>query len=84
MQQAVGTLLSSISCQDTETVQIIKYIFSVSIKALDQMGRTGGFHHLIRRKTTAQDTGLYTLKDVHSKIICFLLSDDGVFVKKLE
>ncbi|XP_078318693.1 uncharacterized protein LOC144620787 [Crassostrea virginica] len=84
MQQALGILLSSISCQDAETVQAIKDIFSMSVKALDQMGRTGAFHHLIRRKTAAQDTGLYTLKDVHSKIICLPLSDDGVFGKKLE
>ena len=58
----------------------------MSVKALDQMRRAGAFHHLIRRKTAAQDTGLYTLKDVHSKIIfCYLpLSDVGVFGKKLE
>ena len=56
----------------------------MSVKALDQMRKTGAFHHLIRRKTAAQDTGLYTLKDVHNKIICLPLSDDGVFGQKLE
>ncbi|XP_062621452.1 uncharacterized protein LOC134283032 [Saccostrea cucullata] len=84
MQQALGTLLDSITCQDADTVQAIKDIFSMSTKALDQMGRAGAFHHLIRRKTAAQDSGLYTLKDIHSKIICLPLSEDGVFGKKLE
>ena len=85
MQQALGTLLSSICCQDAEAVQAIIYIFSMYFKALDQIGRTGAFHHLIRRKSaTAQDTGIYTLKTVHSKIICLPLSDDDVYGKKLE
>ena len=59
------------------TVQAIKDIFSLSIKTLDQIRRNGAFQHLIRRKTAAQDSGLYTLK-VNSKIICLPLSDDLV------
>lgn len=84
MQQALGTLLNSISSQDVDTVQSIKDIFCMSTKALDQMGRTGALHHLIRRKAAAQDTGLVTLKDIHSKIISLPLTNDGVFGKKLE
>lgn len=68
MQQALGTLLNSISSQDIDTEQSIKDIFSMSTKPIDQMGRTGALHHLISRKAAARDTGLVTLKDIHSKI----------------
>ena len=56
----------------------------MSIKTLDQMGRTGAIQHLTRRKIAAQVTGLNTFKDVHSKIICLPLSDGGIFGKNVE
>ena len=36
----------------------------MSSKGLDQIGRTGVFHHFIRRKTTINDLGLDNIKDV--------------------
>lgn len=39
---------------------------------------------MIKREAAAQDTGLVTLKGIHSKIISLLLTNDGVFGKKLE
>ncbi|KAH3709870.1 hypothetical protein DPMN_069335 [Dreissena polymorpha] len=41
----------------------------MSNKALDQAGRAGAFHHLVRRKAAVTDTGLSTLKDIHSKVM---------------
>ena len=56
----------------------------MSTKALDQMGRSGAFFHIIRRKAAISDTGLNTLKDVQSKVLFLPLSGDGVFGKGLE
>ena len=56
----------------------------MSTKALDQVGRTGAFHHIIRRKAAVSDTGLNNLKDVQAKVIYLPLTADGVFGKGLE
>ena len=53
-------------------------------RSLDQLGRTGAFHHLIKRKVTAHDSGLITLRVIQNKIVCLTLTADGVFGKKLE
>ena len=45
-------------------IQSIRDIFAMSTKALDQVGRSGAFHHIIRRKAAASDSGLNSLKDV--------------------
>lgn len=52
-----------------KAVQTVQDLFDISSKALDQAGRSGAFHHLIRRKAAAADSGLNTLKDVQSKVM---------------
>jgi len=46
------------------TVQTVKDLYDISAKVLDQCGRSGAFHHLIRRKDAAADTGLDDVREV--------------------
>ncbi|KAH3836049.1 hypothetical protein DPMN_109418 [Dreissena polymorpha] len=62
-----------------KAVQTVRDLFDMSNKALDQAGRAGAFHHLVRRKAAVTDTGLSTLKDIHSKVMYLPLSSEGVF-----
>ncbi|KAH3839355.1 hypothetical protein DPMN_112784 [Dreissena polymorpha] len=62
-----------------KAVQTVRDLFDMSNKALDQAGRAGAFHHLVRRKAAVTDTGLSTLKDIHSKVMYLHLSSEGVF-----
>ena len=56
----------------------------MSTKTLDQVGRAGAFHHIVRRKAAVSDTGLSSVKDVSTKTHCLPLSDEGVFGKGLK
>lgn len=87
MQQALGSLVQSIETGNLDKSNIcdsVKDIFAMSTKALDQAGRTGAFFHMIRRKATAQDTGLANLSDLRTKCQYLPLSEDGLFGKALE
>lgn len=88
MQQSLASLIETLSKDKTNdiidnAIQQIRDIFAMSTKSLDQMGRTGAFHHILRRQMCLTDTSLYQLED--SKEIGDLpLSADGVFGEKLE
>ena len=56
----------------------------MSTKSLDQMARAGAFHHLIRRKPTAADTGLNEFKDLQKTALTAPLSGEGVFGPEFE
>lgn len=87
IQQALGTLLNNLQSDTTNVdsaIQSVRDIFAMSTKALDQVGRSGAFHHIIRRKAAASDTGLNNLKDVQAKVLYLPLTGDGVFGKGLE
>ena len=87
IQQALGSLLNKLQSKEVNidsTVQSVRDIFAMSTKALDQVGRTGAFHHIIRRKAAVSDTGLNNLKDVQAKVLYLPLRGDGVFGKGLE
>lgn len=82
MQQALGTLLNKLKEKDVkvdDSIQTVRDIFSMSTKALDQVGRTGAFHHMIRRKAAVTESGLNNIKDVQEKILYLPLAGDGVF-----
>ena len=87
MQQALGLLLKNLK-SDTpnvdSAVQSVRDIFDMSTKTLDQVGRTGAFHHVVRRKAAVSDTGLNAVKDIQSKIQGLPLSAEGVFGPGLE
>ena len=87
IQQALGLLLTNLKSNVTNidsAVQTVRDIYDMSTKTLDQVGRAGAFHHIVRRKAAASDTGLSSVKDVNTKIHCLPLSDEGVFGKGLE
>ena len=62
-----------------EAVQNVRDIFAVSTKALDQFGRTGAFHHLVRRKTTVAYMGLHEFKDLQKTASTSPLAGEGIF-----
>ena len=86
MQQTLASLMAKLQenpiDQDYFT-GAVKDLFSMSTKTLDQFGRTGAFHHMVRRKAACADSGLSGL-DVQSKVLCLPLSGDGVFGKGLQ
>ncbi|CAC5386376.1 unnamed protein product [Mytilus coruscus] len=86
MQQTMGTLLGklenspSLEHEEKESCcQIVKDLFAMSTKSLDQSGRTGAFFHLVRRKAASYDSGLVTLPDIKDKTQYLPLSGEGVF-----
>lgn len=86
LQQVLGTLLNKLESENvsSETVQLVKDIFAISMKSLDQMGRSGAFHHMIRRKGAASDAGFNNIKGVQEKVLYLPLSGDGVFGQGLK
>ena len=66
IQQALASLLQQLNqeCSNLDSMtQTVRDSFSMSSKVLDQIGRTGAFHHFIRRKATINDMGLDSIKD---------------------
>ena len=69
LQQALGSLLNSMQSKDfiiDSAIQSVRYILSMSTKALDPVGRSGAFHHIVRSKAAVSDSGLNNLKDVQA------------------
>lgn len=86
-QQALGNLLNNLKSSSPnldEAVQNGRDIFAMSTKSLDQMSRTGAFHHLNRRKATIADTGLHEFKDLQKTAITSPLSGEGIFGPEFE
>ena len=86
-QQALGSLLNNLKSSSPnldEAVQNVRDIFAMSTKSLDQMARTGAFHHLIRRKATIADTGLHEFNDLKKTAAKAPLSGDGIFDPEFE
>ncbi|CAC5406936.1 unnamed protein product [Mytilus coruscus] len=71
MQKVLGTLLGNLENDNAseENCQIVKDLFAMSTKSLDQMGRTGAFHHMIRRKCAATDADINNLNDIQAKVL---------------
>ena len=86
MQQSLGSLIETLSEETVNIDRAIKQVrdtFAISTKGLDQFGRAGAFHHIIRRQLAMTDTSLYTLED-NRDISDLPLSSNGVFGEKLE
>ena len=69
MQQSLDTLLEYLQSDlfdQEQACRMTRDVFSMSTKSLDQAGRTGAFHHIIRRTATMTDTALYELDDANS------------------
>ena len=86
MQQSLASLIEVLTSDNLnvdKAIQQTRDIFAMSTKSLDQMGRTGAFHHILRRQMCLTDTSLYQLED--SRDISDLpLTGEGVFGDKLE
>ena len=83
LQQSLGMLLQNFQHNESQS-QAVKDMYIMSTKILDQLGRAGAFHHLIRRKCASHDSGLNNLTNVTSKMIYLPLTGDGVFGSGLE
>ena len=87
IQQALATLLETVTETEVnldKTVQLVRDIFAMSTKSLDQAARTGAFHHLVRRKAVMEDTGLSEIKELKNPLIALPLSNSGVFGETFE
>ena len=85
LQQNLSALLNTLEKDRDVDAAItqVRDIFAISTKTLDQFGRTGAFHHIVRRQLTMSDTSLYELDD--SKSIAGLpLTGEGVLGSSLE
>ena len=83
----MGSLLNKPQSDNSNidsAIQSVRDIFAMSTKALDQVGRGGAFHHIVRRKAAVSDTGLNNLRDVQAKVLYLPLTGEGVFGKGLE
>lgn len=81
VQQSLGNLMQSFKNNPVDKdfcVSQIQEIFSMSTKCLEQIGRTGAFHHIVRRCCTMTDTALYSLSD-RDRFYDLPLSSEGVF-----
>jgi hypothetical protein len=85
-QHTLGTLYKNLENEKAsdDSCQIVKDLFDMSQKSLDQLGRTGAFHHMIRRKGASSDSVLNNLKDIQAKTLYLPLTEDEVFGKGLE
>ena len=86
-QQALGLLLTNLQSKSPnldEAVQNVRDIFAMTTKSLDQVARAGAFHHVIRRRATIEDTGLYQFKDLQKTAMKAPLSGEGVFGSEFE
>ena len=87
VQQSLGTLLETLQEKEVnvdKSIQLVRDIFAMSTKALDQVSRAGAFHHLIRRKAVMEDTGLCEIKELKNPLVALPLSSSGVFGDKFE
>ena len=87
MQQALAKLLGELKDETVNidrAIQSVRDIYDMSTKSLDQVGRAGAFHHIVRRKAAVADSGLSSVKDMQNKVLSLPLSGEGVCGKGLE
>lgn len=87
VQRALGSLLTVLQDKTVNidaAIQCVRDIFVMSSKSLDQVARSGSFHHLVRRRAALYDTGLIDLKDIKGHAWDLPLSHEGVFGSGLE
>ena len=85
VQQGLGNLLQTFDSENFDidnAKTMVKDIFAMTTKGLDQIGRAGAFHHIVRRACCMKDTGLHEQSDKWD-YYNLPLSSDGVFGKEL-
>ena len=86
VQQSLGNLVEHFQSDNfskEEGLEQVKNVFSMTTKCLDQIGRAGAFHHIIRRTAAMSDTALYELDDA-LEFSNLPMSGEGVFGSGLE
>ena len=86
IQQSLANLMQSMQSdtfQKEKSMQQVKDIFAMSTKCLDQIGRSGAFHHISRRAVAMKDTALYEQHD-SLEFSILPLTGEGVFGTELE
>ncbi|ESO90373.1 hypothetical protein LOTGIDRAFT_164300 [Lottia gigantea] len=86
IQKALESLMEGLSTgsdSKEQSVEKVQNIFAMTTKSLDQLGRVGAFHHIIRRTVAMSDSALYEL-DVARRLSNLPLSEEGVFGPGLE
>ncbi|XP_060604440.1 uncharacterized protein LOC132757243 [Ruditapes philippinarum] len=86
IQQSLGNFLQFLESDDfnkEKATQHVKDVFAMSTKALDQLGRSGAFHHVIRRSVAMTDTALFEQPD-NLEFSNLPLTGEGVFGAGLE
>ena len=86
VHQSLGNLVEHFQSDNfskDEGLEQVKNVFSMTTKCLDQIGRAGAFHHIIRRTAAMSDTALYELNDA-LEFSNLPMSGEGVFGSGLE
>ena len=86
IQQAFGNRAEHFQSEKfnrDEGLDQIRNIFSMTTKCLDQIGRAGAFHHIVRRTATMSHTSLYELDDA-LEFVNLPLSGEGVLVQVMK
>lgn len=87
LQQSLGSLLEKLQAKDLNVdaaIQLVKDIFAMSTKQMDQTARAGVFHHMIRRKAVLYDTGLNDCREYGSTVMGLPLTNEGVLGPKFD
>ena len=87
MQQALRVLLEELKTENPNidlAIQTVRDAFAMSTKTLDQLGRTGAYSHIIRRKATIVDMGLDSVKDIAKQAELLPLTGEGVLGSAFE
>ena len=91
MQQALRVLLEELKTENPNIdlpILTVRDAFATSTKTLDQLGRTGVYSHIIRRKAIIVDMGLDSVKDIAKQVELLPLTGEGIlgsaFEEKLE
>ena len=85
IQNALKDLMLSFDSDNTTMSDIsktVRDIFAMSTKCLDQQGRSGAYFHILRRKVTMSETGLWA-NPSSEEIRNMPLTSDGVLHKSL-
>ena len=86
-QKALGSLLENLQSETPnidKAIQTTRDIFAMSTKSLDQVAKSGAYHHVSRRKSAVYDTGLDEYKDYASAVMSLPLTNEGVFGKQFD
>ncbi|VDI37683.1 Hypothetical predicted protein [Mytilus galloprovincialis] len=83
----LGNLLNTLSENEVnldKSIQLVRDIFAMSTKSLDQVARAGAFHHLIRRKSYFRGHSLNDIKELKHPLVSLPLTKSGVIGDNME